>query len=101
MEYAIPVSIILGSVGIIAAIFRASIRIENIEDLAKLNDQRHADPEASGIGTKTTNTLIEQLSNVISDGNKRFEKMMDKNNEYLLRSTLASEGLTKVIENLK
>lgn len=104
MEYAVPVSIIIGSLGMIITLIATStrnlVRIEHIEDMVKLNDERHANPEASGIGTKTTNTLIDQLSNVIADGNKRFEKMMDKNNEFLLRATMANEGLTKAIEKL-
>ena len=92
----------------IVAYVRLSMIVQRIEKMATKNEAIHSNPEKSGIGTATTNTLIKHLSELISDTreanremSRDFRAVIAKNNEYIMASTLATQKLALAIEAMR
>jgi len=86
---------------------KSQVKADRTLALAELNDTRHANPEDSGIGTRTTNVLIKSFHDVIKEFqasnrimNMEMREVVRGNSENYLRNSIALENLTKAIEKM-
>lgn len=93
-------------VTVVIAHVRQQDKITRILALADVNHAIHANPEDSGIGTKTTNILITGFREVVEDfkeSNREVLRDVKTSMEHIskntMENTIAIKGLTMMIDH--